>query len=151
MKRTKRWVILVLIAALGHLSGCSSKNSTDKGQSKVKPASLEQIAGSKFPRVTLTESAAQRLGVRTGEVSEERSARKKDPQKAVPYSALWYDTQGKTWVYTSPRTNVFVRTEVEVDFITGDTVYLTKGPDVGTKIAKVAVAELYGTETKYGD
>jgi hypothetical protein len=40
--------------------------------------------------------------------------------------------------------------EVEVDFIVGNTVYMTKGPDVGTKIASVAVAELYGAETKFG-
>ena len=98
----------------------------------------------------MTDSAAKRLGVQTGAVSEERSPRNKSPQKAVPYSALLYDTHGKTWVYICPKTNVFVRTEVEVDFIKGSTVYLTKGPEVGTKVASVGVAELYGTETKFG-
>ena len=153
MKRTNRWVILGLIAALGHLAGCTGalKNSGGNGPGKTAPAQVEDPApGSKFRRVTLTESAAKRIGVQTGEVSEENSSRRKVPQKVVPYSALLYDTHGKTFVYISPKTNVFVRTEVEVDFIKGNSVFLTKGPDVGTKVARVGVAELYGTETKFG-
>jgi hypothetical protein len=149
MKRANRWVIVGLIAALGQLAGCAGVPRPN-GQAKAAPAQVEQVAGSELRRVTLTDSAAQRLGVQTGVVSEERSPRTKSPQKAVPYSALLYDTSGKTWVYTSPKTNVFVRVEVEVEFIVGNTVYMTKGPDVGTKIASVAVAELYGAETKFG-
>jgi hypothetical protein len=92
----------------------------------------------------------KRIDVQTDAVSEQLSPRTKAQQKTVPYAALLYDTRGKTWVYTSPKPNVFVRTEVEVEFIKGGTAYLTTGPDVGTQIAKVGVAELYGAETKFG-
>jgi hypothetical protein len=68
----------------------------------------------------------------------------------VPYSALIYDPQGQTWVYTSPAPRTFVRHKVEVDYIEGDMVYLKDGPPAGTVIASVAVAELYGTESGVG-
>jgi hypothetical protein len=68
----------------------------------------------------------------------------------VPYSALIYDSRGQTWVYTSPSPRTFVRQKVEVDQIQGDTGVLSDGPVVGTAVASVGAAELYGTEFKVG-
>jgi hypothetical protein len=68
----------------------------------------------------------------------------------VPYSALIYDSRGQTWVYTSPSPRTFVRQKVEVDQIQGDTGVLSDGPLVGTAVASVGAAELYGTEFKVG-
>jgi hypothetical protein len=69
---------------------------------------------------------------------------------AVPYSALIYDTQGETWVYTSPAPRTFVRHKVDVDDIEGDVAVLDEGPPIGTVVVSVGVAELYGAETKVG-
>jgi hypothetical protein len=150
MKRVNRWLILGVIVAAGQLAGCGGPPSSGSN-GKTAPAQVEPIApGSAISRVTLTESAMKRIDVQTDAVSEQLSPRTKAQQKTVPYAALLYDTRGKTWVYTSPKPNVFVRTEVEVEFIKGGTAYLTTGPDVGTQIAKVGVAELYGAETKFG-
>jgi hypothetical protein len=67
----------------------------------------------------------------------------------VPYSSIIYDEGGRTWVYTSPRPRTFVREAVSVDRINGDWALLGEGPAVGTSIAAVGAAELYGSE--FGD
>ena len=71
-------------------------------------------------------------------------------RRLVPYSSLLYDSQGRTWVYTSPQARTFVRTQVGVDRIDGDWVLLNDGPATGVKVASVGVAQLYGAETGVG-
>jgi len=72
------------------------------------------------------------------------------PQKVVPYAAVLYDLQGKTYVYTSPEPLVFTRQAVTVDYIEGDLAVLVDGPAVGTDVVTVGVAELYGADTGIG-
>ncbi len=71
-------------------------------------------------------------------------------KKVVPYSAVIYDLTGGTWVYTSPEPLTYVREPISVDYIEGDMAVLADGPDVGTLVATVAVAELYGIDTGVG-
>jgi hypothetical protein len=71
-------------------------------------------------------------------------------KKVVPYSALLYDLDGSTWIYVSPEPLVFMRQPVTVDFIEGDRAILSDGPSVGTIVATVGVAELYGADTGVG-
>ncbi len=108
------------------------------------PAEVEHFDGSELSRVTFTQKTMERLDVKTAKVGEVRS------QKTVPYSALIYDIQGRTWVYTSPQERSFVRHQVTVVRIEGDIVYLSEGPPVGTVVASVGVAEIYGTEFEVG-
>jgi hypothetical protein len=61
-----------------------------------------------------------------------------------------YDSAGGTWVYTMPQPLTFVRQVVVVETISGDKAYLKEGPDSGTKVVTVGVAELYGTEKGLG-
>jgi hypothetical protein len=71
-------------------------------------------------------------------------------QKVIPYSAVIYDLTGDTWVYTSPEPLTYVREPISVDYIEGDVAVLADGPPVGTLIATVGVAELYGVDTGVG-
>jgi multidrug efflux pump subunit AcrA (membrane-fusion protein) len=64
----------------------------------------------------------------------------------VPYEALIYDPEGKTYVYVVTKPLSFQREEVEVDRIEGDRVLLSAGPAAGTKVVTVGAAEAYGTE-----
>jgi hypothetical protein len=112
------------------------------------PAHVEHIHGSDVSKVTLTERAIQRIDVKTAAVRSHSEAGMVQPM--VPYSSLIYDPHGHTWVYTSPEPRTFVRHPVEVDRIEGDWAYLAKGPAVGTQVASVGVAELYGTEFEVG-
>jgi hypothetical protein len=71
-------------------------------------------------------------------------------RQVIPYSAVLYDLNGETWVYTNPEPLVFVRQPVSVDYIEGDLAVLSDGPPAGTQVATVGVAELYGADTGVG-
>jgi hypothetical protein len=61
-----------------------------------------------------------------------------------------YGAHGESWVYTSPEALTFVRHPVTVDYVEGDTAYLSDGPAGGTEVATVGVPELYGAEFEVG-
>lgn len=64
----------------------------------------------------------------------------------VPFSAIVYDIQGGTWIYTNPSPNTYVRQRVELQTVIDNTAVLTRGPKAGTKVVTVGVTELFGTE-----
>lgn len=64
----------------------------------------------------------------------------------TPYASLLYDIHGGSWVYENPSPGVFVRSRVEVDYITGDLAVLRRGPAPGTVVVTEGAAELFGTE-----
>ena len=73
-----------------------------------------------------------------------------ESRKVIPFSALVYDLNGDTWVYVSPEPLTFFRQPVVVEYVEGDVAVLAEGPPVGTEVAVVAVAELYGLDTGVG-
>lgn len=150
MRHNNRWLILVLIISSLLFAACSgAANET----SKVEPASVEPIEGTELNRVTLTEKAAQRLQIESSPVREEQSPRSGAMQMAVPYSAVIYDLNGDTWVYTrnpGPESLTFEREPITIDYIEGDLAFVSEGPALGTEVATVAVAELYGIDTGVG-
>lgn len=147
MRNMKLWMVIVLILSVGMLlTACSEEgaSATENG----KPAYVEAVDGSDFDRVVLTEMAAKRLDVQTAAVTEEQVNSK--ARLVVPYSSVIYGLHGETWVFVSPEPLTFIRTPVAVDFIDGDMAVLVEGPSVGTEVATVGVAELYGIETGVG-
>jgi hypothetical protein len=139
----KLFVVLLIIPCL-QFWACQSHNEE---QDFEHPSVVEDIAGTDLASVTLTEKAIERIGLQTALVDEINHS----PNRlVVPYSSIIYDQNGQVWVYTSPEPRTFVRHKVDVDFIEGDKVFLNEGPPVGTVIATVAVAELYGTELNIG-
>ena len=147
MQHSRRWLIAVLVLVVVAFIGCGSHGAEHHAEH---PAEVEHIEGSDLSRVTLTEKAIERLALETAEVREASVKRSDVPRRVVPYSALIYDPQGNTWVYTSPQPRTFVREQVEVDYIEGDLAVLSEGPASGTVVASVGVAELYGTEFQVG-
>ena len=133
--------VAAAIAALGLLGRAGSESAaTDHAE----PARLEQIDGESARRIVLMPRAAERLGIELAAVSTAPGA------TVVRYSALLYDPDGDTWVYTSPKQRVFVRTRVVVERIVGGHAVLSEGPAAGTKIVVVGAAELYGVEFDVG-
>src|SRR5918996_2151889 len=108
------------------------------------PAVMEEVEGSDIGRIRLTESAVERLALETAPVEEAGS------QLTVPYGAVFYGLGGDAWVYVNPELRVFMREHVELDRIEGDAAYLSGGPEPGTMVVTVGVAELFGTETGVG-
>jgi hypothetical protein len=117
--------------------------STDESESSEAAAAavVEHIDGTDLSRVKLTELGARRIGLETAAV-----ARGEGGTTTVPYSALLYDQQGATWVYTTAEPLTFQRAPVEVANVAGESVVLQRGLEPGTQIATVGVAELYGSE-----
>ena len=142
--------IMVAILALASMQLAACRESSDTPDAIELASHVEHIEGTEFSRVTLTERAIERIDLQTDEVRMQHVSRSESLRKCVPYSALIYDPQGRTWVYTNPEPRTFVRHEVVVDYIEGDLAVLAEGPVVGTVVASVGVAELYGTEFEVG-
>ena len=90
--------------------------------------------------MTFTKEGAARTDLRTAEV------RRRGRREVVPYAALIYNDEAKTFVYASPKPLSFERIPVEVDRIEGDRVLLWEGPKPGTKVVTVGATEVYGAE-----
>jgi hypothetical protein len=140
--RTMRWVAgLTVIAAL--LGGCSKHATEEAGDADA--AVVHPIQGSDLSSVTLSEQAAQRIGLETQLVATD------GPGLHIPYGALLYDPQGKTWAFVQQEGLTFVREAVVVNRFEGSTVVLTSGPAVGAKVVTVGSTQLYGAEIGVGD
>ena len=150
MKRNGRWMwtALIAVSSLAATPALAAGGKSLGKPSGVVPATVEEIPGSDLRKVTLTERAAERIDLQMDAV---RGQWVDDEElKVVPYSSLIYDPHGGTWIYTQTAERTFVRAPVEVDSIRGNDVFFTGGPPVGTTVASVGVAEIYGEEFGVG-
>jgi hypothetical protein len=126
---------LVLATAALPVAGCTEVES--ETATGYEPSTLEPVKGNDdIQRVTFTAEGARRVDLQTAPVR----------RNVVPYAALIYDPEGKTYVYTSPKPLEYLREEVKVDRIEGDRVLVSRGPPAGTEVVTVGAAEVYGTE-----
>ena len=130
------------------VAACGQQAQVQGVTSNVQAVVVEKIAGSELERLSLSEHAAQRLGIETAPVASSPTG--SAGRLLVPYSAVVYDSTGTTWAYTSPEALVFVRQKITVDHIAADQAVLASGPDVGTLVVTVGAAELWGVETGVG-
>jgi multidrug efflux pump subunit AcrA (membrane-fusion protein) len=125
----------VLATAALPVAGCTEVET--ESATGYEPSTLEPVKGNKdIQRVTFTAEGAKRVDLQTAPVR----------RNVVPYAALIYDPEGKTYVYTSPKPLEYLREEVKVDRIEGDRVLVSRGPPTGTEVVTVGAAEVYGTE-----
>jgi hypothetical protein len=140
VNRRRKLALAGLALASGlPLAGCTEvETETATG---YEPSKLQPVKGADdLQRVIFTEEGAKRVGLQTAPV------RRATKHKVVPYAALIYDPEGKTYVYTSPKPLEYLRREVEVLRIEGNRVLLTRGPPRSTEVVTVGAAEVYGTE-----
>lgn len=123
-------VVLALGAAA--LAGCTEVES--ESETGYEPSKLRKT------HVEFTPEGAKRTGLRTE--AAERTGRR----VSVPYAALLYDPEGKTYVYTSPKELHYVKAEVRVARVESGRVVLARGPPAGTRVVTTGAAEVYGTE-----
>jgi hypothetical protein len=133
----RRFFIVGTLLVTLVLPACGGTAEEDAAES---PAAVEQIKGTELNRVTLTAEAARRLDVQTV------AAQSDGKRTVIPYAAVLYDPDGRTWTYTSPEQLVFVRKDIRVDRIDGDSAILTAGPSPGTAVVTVGADELWGVE-----
>jgi hypothetical protein len=135
-----RWFFVGLAVAALALGGC---NSASTSAPKVEAITIEeQESGLKI--LTLSEKAAERLGVVTAPVAASGSS------MTIPYAAVVYDSQGATWAYVNSQPLVYMREAITVEEIDGDVARLSAGPASGTPVVTTGAAELYGAEIGVG-
>jgi len=137
-----RWIGAVLLAAVS-ITACGKSGAEPDA---VGPASVDTIPGSDLSRVTLTDEAAKRIDLKTQAVTQGTGA-----ETEIPYAALLYDPDGKTWTFVKSGELSFERASITVDHIEGDIAYLVAGPPVGTEVVTVGAAQLYGAEQGVGE
>jgi hypothetical protein len=134
---------LVLIATcVVTLSACGEASSgyDYETASHHEPAKLEPIKGTDVQRVIFDAEGAKRVGLKTAPI------RQNGQGTVIPYDAVIYDADGKTYTYTAPKPLTYVRQEIAIDHVAGDSVMLSDGPPAGTKVVTVGAAQVYGTE-----
>jgi hypothetical protein len=149
MKAQRRsWVIaLVMLSALA-LVVYSGVAADETSVEQSEPAYVEPIEGSSLNRIVLSEKAAERIRVATTPVTDDASSGA--PRKIIPYAAVIYSSDGKTWTYTNPELRVFVREAIEVERIEGDEAILSEGPAAGIEVVTTGAQELLGAESGLG-
>jgi hypothetical protein len=161
MRRSARHALavrrpLVLVAAAGLLlagSLVACTGSAAPSDVHEEPALVEPIEGTDgLHRITLTDRAAQRLGIQVTEAAAEpggpRSVR-------IPYSSIIYDADGDAFAYVVVEEPlVFQRISITVKDVvpddSGGHALLSDGLEPGQRVVAVGVAELYGTESSVG-
>ena len=133
----------VLIAAgVVPLSACgeASTGYDYETASHHDPAQLKPIKGTEVQRVIFDAEAAKRVGLQTAPI------RQNGQGTLIPYDAVVYDADGKAYVYTAPEPLNYVRQEIDIHHVAGDSVVLSDGPPAGTEVVTVGAAQVYGTE-----
>jgi hypothetical protein len=138
---SQRWFFIGLMFVALALGACSSGASTAP---KVEAITIEEDTGTGLKTLTLSEKAAQRLGVETVAVAGSGA------QMSIPYAAVVYDAKGQTWAYVTEQPLVYKRAQITVEEIDGDVARISTGPASGTQVVTTGAAELYGAEIGVG-
>lgn len=149
MRQGERMVAAVLIVACLGIPACREAAEPEETAGH-EPATKELVEGTEFYRVTLTEEAAGRLGIKTVPVQIADSQIEGATLTVIPYAAVVYGTNGETWTYANPEPLVFVRETITLARIDGDLAILSAGPVAGTAVVTVGAAELLGVEYEVG-
>jgi hypothetical protein len=147
MQHKNHWPAALAVLAMAGVSGCARSSAFDSapaGDEAV--AKVESIHGSNLARVILSARAAQRIGIRTAVVGRAAARHGGRRELSIPYAAVLYDAQGRTFAYASSSRLTYVRRPIAVERITGRVAILSGGPPPGTSVVTVGAAELLGTE-----
>ena len=127
------------VAASFALAGCNEIEPAPS--SSYHPAELSSPDLQGVRQVTFTEDAARRVGLQTSRVTAS------GPDVVIPYAALIYDKQGKSWVYTVTDPLTYLRVSVVVKAEVGeDRMILSAGPPAGAEVVTVGATQVYGAE-----
>jgi hypothetical protein len=141
-------LLTCLIAAGTAACASGGADEASDGSDNRNAATVEQVAGSDTPRITLSDEAVERIGVVTDPVGVQVSG---DVQQlTIPYRAVIYDAQGQAFTYVSPSPHVYTRVPLTIDQVQGDIATLDAGPAAGTAVVTTGAEELWGTETGVG-
>jgi len=141
VNRFSRSTALLIIVVVAGLAGCGR---TTTPASQPPPAHVTEGSHGTVS-VVLTSQGAQRAGIQTAVAA--RGALR--GQAVIPYSALLYQSDGSSVIYTVTGPLTYTLVPVAVASIQGNDVYLT-GLAPGTAVVTVGVEELLGVQDGVG-
>ena len=164
MPFAKRPVALVALVLGIAVAGCGS---SQPDASIAPSARLVGATGAAPGQIILSQLGKQHIGVQTSPVktvptpppvvtttvvagvkhTTSTPAPRPSASVIVPYSALVYDPNGKTYVFTQRSPLTYTEVQATVDRIDGDSAYLSAGPHAGAAVVTVGAEELYGVQT----
>ena len=137
--------VTVLAAITVGASGCSEAVASNE-ESPETAVTVEEPAEEGQPaRLTVSERAEQRLGLKTEPVRP-LTGQANGATEVIAYSAVVYDEDGKSWAFSAPSPRTYIRVPIVISSIAGQTVQLKSGPPVGTQVVVVGAPELVGAE-----
>jgi hypothetical protein len=128
---------LVVVAAAFGLAACDEVPSNLR---ENQPYTVEGPEDAAIKTVKMDDATAALLPVRLTEVD------KQGDRKVVPHSAVIYNPDGDSFVYTKPKAETYVRAPIEIVRVSGGDAVLSEGPARGTDIVTTGSAELLATE-----
>jgi hypothetical protein len=137
-----RWFLSGLAVAALALGACGTGQTA--AEPKAEAITIQEDEATGLKTLTLSQKAAERLGVETVPVAGSGA------QLSIPYGAVVYDAEGKTWAYVTESPLTYKRAEIKVAEIDGDVARITAGPPSGTLVVTTGAAELYGAEIGVG-
>ena len=141
-QRHEKHCLAVLLVALPlPLAACAASSAGSGGD---RPAVVERLAQSDSYRITLSPETVKRLQIRMTKVTLDGK------ETVVPYSAVFYSANGRTWTYVRQGLFSFTRRAVTVDRIAAATAFVANGLSAGSQVVTKGVAELHGIETSAG-
>jgi predicted small lipoprotein YifL len=131
--------LMVVIGAA--LAGCGGS-----GAPSIPPSSkVVPVRGNPAGKIVLSAQGAQHLGLQTSTV---RGVPAPGAAKAIiPFASVVYAPSGKTYAFVRQGPLTFTEVPIAIDHISGDSVYLVKGPRAGAMVATVGAEELFGVQT----
>jgi hypothetical protein len=137
--------LTVLAAITVGASGCSEAGASNEENPDTAVTVEEPAEEGQPARLTVSERAEQRLGLRTEPVRP-LTGQAGGATEVIAYSAVVYDENGKSWTFSAPSPRTYIRVPIVITSITGQTVQLRSGPPVGTQVVVVGAPELVGAE-----
>jgi hypothetical protein len=136
--------VAALAVITGGASGCSEAGASNEENPET-AVTVETAEEGQPARITVSERAEQRLGLRTEPVRP-LTGQANGATEAISYSAVVYDADGKSWTFSAPSPRTYIRVPIQISLISGQTVQLKSGPPVGTQVVVVGAPELVGAE-----
>ena len=140
VNRSAAWAVIAVAAVLAALTGCSATSASNEPLT----ARMARTGPHGALSVVLTPLGAQRVGVQTAAIATGGRG-----QTVVPYSALLYQPDGRSVVYTVTGPLTYTLAPVSVASMQGSQVYLT-GLTPGTRVVTVGGEELLGVQDGVG-
>ena len=138
--RSAAGAVIAAVAVLAALTGCGSASTPEQPpQARMASAGPHGALS-----VVLTPLGAQRVGVQTAAAAAAGRG-----QTVIPYSALLYQPDGASVVYTVTGPLTYTLATVSVASMQGSQVYLT-GLAPGTTVVTVGGEELLGVQDGVG-